>query len=30
MGWVPLMAVVSYAVVAILAQLRLDVLNNLF
>lgn len=30
MGWVPLLAVGSYAVVAIIAQLRLDVLNNLF
>lgn len=30
MGWVPVMAVVSYAIVALLAQLRLDALNNLF
>lgn len=30
MGWVPLMAVVSYAIVAILAQWRLDVLGALF
>jgi len=30
MGWVPLLAVISYAIVAILAQLRLDVLGNLF
>ena len=30
MGWVPLLAVGSYAVVAIIAQVRLDVLNNLF
>lgn len=30
MGWVPLLAVLSYAVVAILAQLRLDVLGALF
>ena len=30
MGWVPLFAVLSYAVIAILAQLRLDVIGNLF
>ncbi|GAA3626318.1 hypothetical protein GCM10022200_05860 [Microbacterium awajiense] len=30
MSWVPLMAVVSYAIVAILAQWRLDVLGALF
>ena len=30
MSWVPLLAVVSYAVIAILAQMRLDVLNALF
>ena len=30
MGWVPVFAVVSYAIVAVLAQLRLDVLDNLF
>ncbi|GAB3601995.1 vitamin K epoxide reductase family protein [Microbacterium aureliae] len=30
MGWVPLLAVVSYAVVAVIAQLRLDVLGSLF
>jgi len=30
MGWVPLFAVVSYAIIAILAQLRLDVIGNLF
>ena len=30
MGWVPLLAVVSYAVIAIIAQARLDVLGNLF
>jgi uncharacterized membrane protein len=30
MGWVPLLAVVSFAIVAILAQVRLDVLGNLF
>lgn len=30
MGWVPVMTVVSYALIAIIAQLRLDVLNNLF
>ncbi len=28
MGWVPLLAVVSYAIVAIIAQLRLDVLST--
>lgn len=30
MGWVPALAVGSYAVIAILAQLRLDVLGELF
>ncbi|GAA3646861.1 vitamin K epoxide reductase family protein [Microbacterium marinilacus] len=30
MGWLPLLAVASYAVVAVLAQLRLDVLGSLF
>ena len=30
MGWVPLITVVAYAIVAVIAQLRLDVLNNLF
>jgi uncharacterized membrane protein len=30
MGWVPLFAVVSYAIIAIIAQLRLDVLGALF
>ena len=30
MGWVPLFAIVSYAIVAVLAQVRLDVLGNLF
>lgn len=30
MGWVPLLAVVSYAIVAVLAQARLDVLGSLF
>lgn len=30
MGWVPLLAVVSYAIIAVLAQVRLDVLGNLF
>jgi hypothetical protein len=30
MSWVPLLAVVSYAIVAILAQLRLDVLGSVF
>lgn len=29
-GWIPLLAVLSYAVVAILAQARLDVLGSLF
>lgn len=29
-GWLPLLAIVSYALVAVLAQLRLDVLDNLF
>ena len=27
MSWVPLLAVVSYAIIAIIAQLRLDVLG---
>jgi len=30
MGWLPLLTVVTYAVVAVIAQLRLDVLENLF
>lgn len=30
MSWVPLMAIVSYAIIAILAEVRLDVLNALF
>lgn len=30
MSWVPLLAVLSYAVIAIIAQLRLDVLGSLF
>jgi hypothetical protein len=30
MGWTPLLAVVSYAIVAVIAQLRLDVLGSLF
>lgn len=30
MSWVPLLAVVSYAIVAILAQVHLNVLNTLF
>ena len=30
MGWVPLLAVVSYAIVAVLAQVRLDVLGRVF
>ncbi|GGH38864.1 vitamin K epoxide reductase family protein [Microbacterium album] len=29
-GWLPLLAVLSYAIIAVLAQLRLDVLNSLF
>lgn len=29
-GWVPLLVVLSYLVVGVLAQLRLDVINNLF
>lgn len=29
-GWLPLLAVASYAVIAVIAQLRLDVLDNLF
>jgi hypothetical protein len=28
MGWVPLLAVVSYAIIAVIAQLRLDVLGR--
>lgn len=30
MGWIPLFAVVSYAIIAIIAQLRLDVLGAVF
>ncbi|GAA4189599.1 hypothetical protein GCM10022219_05610 [Microbacterium oryzae] len=30
MGWLPVFAVVSYAIIAVLAQLRLDVLGMLF
>lgn len=30
MSWVPLMAILSYAVIALLAQLRLDALTNIF
>ncbi len=30
MGWVPLLAVLSYALIAVLAQVRLDVLGSLF
>ena len=30
MGWVPLLAVVSYAIIAVIAQLRLDVLGRVF
>jgi uncharacterized membrane protein len=30
MGWVPVFAVVSYAIIAVIAQLRLDVLGALF
>ncbi|MER7796004.1 vitamin K epoxide reductase family protein [Microbacterium sp. NPDC096154] len=30
MGWLPLLAVASYAVIAVLAQIRLDVLRVLF
>ncbi|KRB37698.1 vitamin K epoxide reductase family protein [Microbacterium sp. Root180] len=30
MGWVPLLAVVSYAIIAVIAQVRLDVLGNQF
>jgi len=30
MSWVPLLAVVSYAIIAVAAQLRLDVLGSLF
>ncbi|GAA1674759.1 vitamin K epoxide reductase family protein [Microbacterium lacus] len=29
-SWIPLLAVVSYAIIAIIAQLRLDVLGSLF
>ena len=30
MTWVPLMAVLSYAVIVVLAQIRLDALTNIF
>lgn len=30
MAWVPLMAILSFAVIAVLAQLRLDVLGSIF
>lgn len=30
MGWVPLLTVISYAIIAVLAQVRLDVLGALF
>jgi uncharacterized membrane protein len=30
MSWVPLLAVISYAIIAIMAQLRLDVLGSVF
>jgi uncharacterized membrane protein len=30
MGWLPLLTVVSYAAIAVMAQLRLDVLGSLF
>ena len=30
MGWVPLLAVVSYAIIAVIAQVRLDVLGSIF
>jgi len=30
MSWVPLLAVVSYAIIAVIAQLRLDVLGSIF
>lgn len=30
MSWVPLMAVLSYAIIAVIAQVRLDVLGSLF
>ena len=30
MSWVPLLAVVSYAIIAIIAQVRLDVLGSIF
>lgn len=30
MGWVPLLAVVSYAILAVIAQVRLDVLGSVF
>ena len=30
MSWVPLLAVISYAIIAIIAQVRLDVLGSIF
>ena len=30
MSWVPLLAVVSYAIIAVIAQVRLDVLGSVF
>jgi uncharacterized membrane protein len=30
MGWVPLMTVIAYAIIAVMAQVRLDVLGSLF
>ena len=30
MSWVPLLAILSYAVIGILAQIRLDVLGRVF
>ncbi|WP_203135256.1 vitamin K epoxide reductase family protein [Microbacterium sp. JZ31] len=30
MGWLPLLAIVSYAVIAVIAEVRLDVLDQLF
>lgn len=30
MSWVPVLAIASYAIIAVIAQLRLDVLGNLF
>jgi hypothetical protein len=30
MSWLPLLAVISYAIIAIIAQVRLDVLGSIF